>query len=339
MSDLPVTDVAIIGAGPSGLFAAFQCGMLGLGCHLVDALEVPGGQCRALYPEKPIFDIPGHPEILAEDLIRNLEAQARPFRPVYHLAQQVVGLEPSGTRWRLETSAGVRIEAGAVIVAAGGGAFGPNRPPLDDLADYEKRGSVRYLVARREELRGKRVVIGGGGDSAVDWAVALAGLAAEVKVVHRRAKFRAAPASIARLEALVASGTVELVVPFQLHALEGEDGLLRAVVTRDLEGRDRRLQADVLLPFYGLAQDLGPIASFGLRLEQNLIAVDPATCNAGRPGVFAIGDIASYPGKLKLILTAFAEAALAAHSARAHLHPDEIPHFEHSTTRGVPGRE
>ncbi len=196
---------------------------------------------------------------------------------------------------------------------------------------------MQYLVARREALRDKRVVIGGGGDSAVDWAVSLAELAASVHVVHRRPKFRAAPGSVEKLHALAEAGRVDLVTPYQLHALEGADGALSAVVARDLDGGERRLEADVLLPFYGLAQDLGPIAEWGLNLEGHVIAVDPATCNAGRPGIFAAGDIADYPGKLKLILTGFAEVAQAAHAAREYLRPDEAIHFEHSTTQGVPG--
>jgi thioredoxin reductase (NADPH) len=211
-------DVAIIGAGPVGLFAVFECGMLKLRCHVIDALDMPGGQCAALYPEKPIYDIPGHPKIDAAGLIDKLAEQAAPFQPVYHLAQQVDRLAPlPGGGFRLETSRGTVIEARAVIIAAGVGAFGPNRPPLAGIESFEGK-SVFYLVKRREDFRGKRVVIAGGGDSAVDWALSLAEVA-RVMVVHRRPKFRAAPDSAARLEQLAAAGTIEMVIPYQLHAL------------------------------------------------------------------------------------------------------------------------
>jgi thioredoxin reductase (NADPH) len=256
MSTLHETDVAIIGAGPVGLFAVFECGMLRMRCHVIDTLEAPGGQCAALYPEKPIYDIPGFPEIGAQALIDRLAEQAAPFHPVYHLGQQVLRLAPlSGGGFELGTSAGVTIRAKAVILAAGAGAFGPNRPPLVGIEDYEGR-SVFYLVTRREALRGKRVVIAGGGDSAVDWALSLADVAARLMVVHRRPKFRAAPDTAAKLQHLAESGAIELVVPYQLHALEGEAGMLSAVIVADLDGGTRRLEADVLLPFFGLSMDL-----------------------------------------------------------------------------------
>ncbi len=332
------TDVAIIGAGPVGLFAVFECGMLGLKCHVVDALGTPGGQCSALYPEKPIYDIPGYPKIEAAELVQKLEEQAAPFAPCYHFGQQVEALTPlAGGGFRIETSRGTLIEARAVIIAAGVGAFGPNRPPLEGLEDFEGK-SVFYLVSRREAFRGQRIVIAGGGDSAVDWAISLAEIAASVMVVHRRAKFRAAPESAARLDALAKAGRIELVIPYQLHGLEGKNGALDAVIVADLEGKTKHLAADVLLPFFGLSMNLGPIAQWGLALDHHHIAVTPATCMSSIPGIFAIGDIATYPGKLKLILSGFAEAALAAHAIRPLLHPGEALHFEYSTTKGVPGR-
>jgi thioredoxin reductase (NADPH) len=337
MSILHETDIAVIGAGPVGLFAIFECGMLGMRCHVVDTLEAVGGQCAALYPEKPIFDIPGYPEIGAQALIDRLAEQAAPFRPVYHLGQQVVSLtRPADGGFELGTSAGMVIRAKAVILAAGAGAFGPNRPPLAGIEEYEGR-SVFYLVTRRESLRGRRVVIAGGGDSAVDWALSLADVAARVMVVHRRPKFRAAPETAAKLQKLAESGAVELVVPYQLHGLEGAAGRLAAVIVADLDGTTLRLEADVLLPFFGLSMELGPIADWGLGLDRHRIRIEPATAATNIPGIFAIGDIAVYPGKLKLILSGFAEAAQAAHAAHPFIHPGEALHFEYSTSKGVPG--
>jgi thioredoxin reductase (NADPH) len=332
------TDVAIVGAGPVGLFAVFECGMLGLGCHLVDTLEAVGGQCVALYPEKPIYDIPGIPKLMAGELIARLAEQAAPFEPAYHLGQQVISLTPCDAGWRLETSAGTVIEARAVILAAGVGAFGPHRPPLAGIADYEGR-SVFYMVSRREDFRDKRVVIAGGGDSALDWVLSLAEVARKVYVVHRRPKFRGAPETVARMQGLAENGErVEIVVPYVLHALEGHDGTLEAVVVATLKGETRRLEADVLLPFFGLSMNLGPIADWGLALDRNHIVVDPASCATDRAGVFAIGDVASYPGKLKLILSGFSEAATAAHAIYKLVHPERELHWEYSTTKGVPGR-
>ena len=335
------TDLVIVGAGPVGLFSVFECGMLDMKCHVIDALDALGGQCLALYPEKPIYDIPGIPEISAGDLILRLEEQAKPFGPVYHLDQRVVAVTPDGgDRWLVETDAGTQINARALIVAAGVGAFGPNRPPLDGIEDFEGRGygvGVHYLVKRSSDFRGKKVVIAGGGDSAVDWALSLAEVAGRLTVVHRRDKFRCAPESASKLKKLAHDGAIDLAIPFQLAALEGEAGRLRAVLVRDLDGRMRRIEADALLPFYGLAQNLGPIAQWGLNLERNLVGVDPSTCLTNRPGIFAIGDIASYPGKLKLILSGFSEAAMAAHAAYALVHPDQELHFEYSTIKGLPG--
>lgn len=331
------TDIVIIGAGPVGLFAVFEAGMLGLRCVVVDALDAPGGQCSALYPEKPIYDIPGFPQIEAQGLIDRLVEQAAPFHPDYRLGRQVVGLTAGADGgWTVATSAGDTILARAVIVAAGCGAFGPNRPPLAGIDAFEAGRTVHYYVRRREDYRGKRIVIAGGGDSAVDWALSLAEVAASVAVVHRRDRFRAAPESERRLKELVAAGRIDLVVPYQLDALEGQDGQLAAVIVRDLDGNARRLEADLLLPFFGLAMTLGPIAGFGLNLERNHIAVAPATMATSAPGVFAIGDIATYPGKLKLILTGFAEAAQAAHAIHPLVRPGQALHFEYSTTRGVP---
>jgi len=340
MSNTPQrTDAVIVGAGPVGLFAVFACGMLDVRCHVIDALAEVGGQCSALYPEKPIYDIPGYPTIMAGDLVERLAEQAAPFEPVYRLGQQVTALQAADDGgWTVTTSAGTVVHAAAVIIAAGVGAFGPNRPPLDGIEAYEGI-AVHYLVRRREDFRDKRLVIAGGGDSAVDWALSLAEVAAHVAVVHRRDRFRAAPESVNRLKALAADGTIELVVPFQLAGLEGDGNTLDAVLVRDLDGDERRLEADVLLPLYGLAQDLGPIADWGLELERNQLVVDPATCATGRGGIFAIGDVVTYAGKLKLILNGFSEAAMAAHAIHPLVHPGAALHFEYSTTKGVPGRD
>ena len=330
------TDVVIVGAGPVGLFAVFECGMVRLNCHVVDVLDDAGGQCTALYPEKPIYDIPGFPRIEAAELVVRLKAQAAPFRPVYHLGEQVQALEPlTGGFWRVTTSKGTVLQARAVIVAAGVGAFGPNRPPLPGIEAYEGK-SVFYYVTQRETFRGKRVVVAGGGDTAVDWAISLAEVASRVSVIHRRDKFRAAPESEARLKALAKAGKIDLVVPYQLQALEGSDGQLKTVVAATLDGTPKRIEADVLLPFFGLSMSLGPIADWDLALERSQIAVDPSTAATSKPGIFAIGDVVTYPGKLKLILTGFSEAAIAARSTYALIHPETPLHFEYSTTSGVP---
>ncbi len=331
------TDIVIIGAGPVGLFAAFECGMLRMQCHIVDALDFIGGQCTALYPEKPIYDIPAYPEIEAAELIRKLERQAAPFKPQYHLGQQVTKLVDNGDSKEITTSAGTVITCKAVIIAAGCGAFGPNRPPLEGLEQYEETGAVQYMVGRKEDFRDRNIVIAGGGDSAVDWVLSLADIAAHISVVHRRDKFRAAPDSVAKMRELAESGRVDMVVPYQLSGLQGGDGRLETVVVKDMDGNIKEIAADILLPFYGLAMELGPIAGWGLNLDKNRIEVDPATCQTNIAGIFAIGDINHYPGKLKLILCGFSEAAMAAHAIYPLVHPDEAFHFEYSTTKGVGG--
>ena len=331
-----IKDVAIIGAGPSGLFAVFECGMLGLSTVVFDALPEIGGQCTALYPEKPIYDIPACPSVLAGDLIHNLEKQAEPFKPIYALDQQIVAISKENGFWHVITSKGVVAKVSAIIIAAGAGAFGPNRPPLENIEHYEGVG-VQYMVRRKEDFRGKSVVIAGGGDSAVDWALSLAPIASKLYVVHRRDKFRAAPESVRQMDALVSEGKLELVVPYQLKSIEGKaDKSLKAVIVSSEGQNDLTLQADVLLPFYGLSAELGPIKDWGLSLEHNHISVDPFTCSTNVEGIYAIGDIAAYKNKLKLILTGFNEAALSAHAIRKQIHPTEELHFEYSTTKGLP---
>jgi thioredoxin reductase (NADPH) len=330
------TDVAIIGAGPVGLFAVFELGMLTLSSVLLDALAEVGGQCAALYPEKPIYDVPAHPAIDAGDLVAQLERQIAPFPAPRLLGRRVVGLTGESGAFTLTTDQDDVVYAKAVLIAAGAGAFGPNRPPLEGLERYEASGAVQFYVRRREDLRGKRVVVAGGGDSAVDWALALKDIA-RVAVVHRRAKFRASPESAAQLDAAAQRGEIELVIPYQLHALHGDDALSEVEVAT-LQGETRRLPADVLLPFFGLSMDLGPIAAWGLDSELHHVKIDPATCQTSMAGVFAIGDVATYPGKLKLILQGFSEAAIAAHAIFGVVHPGEALHFEYSTTKGVPSR-
>jgi thioredoxin reductase (NADPH) len=326
------TDVVIIGAGPVGLFAIFECGMLKMRTHVIDTLEAVGGQCTALYPEKPIYDIPAYPSINAADLIEKLHEQAAPFNPQFHLGQQVVGVERAGDGWLVRTSKNIEITCKAVIIAAGCGAFGPNRPPLANLEQYEGK-SVFYMVSRKSDFAGKRIVIAGGGDSAVDWAIALADTAEHIYVVHRRPKFRAAPESISRMEALTKQN-IEMVIPYQLHGLQGDDGELSAVEVATLESEVRTLQADVLLPFFGLAMELGPIANWGLNIDMSHIKVNQATLETNQSAIYAVGDIATYEGKLKLILCGFSEVAMAAHHAYNYVHKQAL-HFEYSTSKGV----
>ena len=328
------TDIVIIGAGPVGLFAVFEAGMLKMRCHVVDTLDFVGGQCTALYPEKPIYDIPGYPAIDAQELVGKLEEQAAAFDPMYHLGQQVVKVSQAGDDWKVVTSVGNEITCKAIVIAAGCGAFGPNRPPLEGIEAYEGT-SVFYMVGKREEFRGKKIVIAGGGDSAVDWVLSLSEVAEKIYMVHRRDKFRAAPESVAKMRALAESGNVEMVVPYQLHGLEGSGDQLSAVVVQSMDGEERALEADVLLPFFGLSMELGPIAEWGLTLDKKLIAVEPATCATSADGIYAVGDIVTYPGKLKLILCGFSEAAMAMHAIYPRVHPGEALHFEYSTSKGV----
>ncbi len=336
MAEVIDTDVAIVGAGPAGLFAVFECGMLKMRSSLIDALDAVGGQCTALYPEKPIYDIPAHPAVEAGELVARLEAQIAPFAAPRLLGRRVTGLAGGVGDFTLTTDQGDVVTARAVILAAGAGAFGPNRPPLEGLAGYEATGGVQYYVRRREDFRGKRVVIAGGGDSAVDWALALKDIAASIAVIHRRPKFRAAPEMAARLDEAARAGAIDLVIPYQLHGLQGEEGRLTAVEVATLQGETRAIPADVLLPFFGLSMDLGPIADWGLALDRHHLPVTPATCETNLPGVFAIGDVATYPGKLKLILQGFSEAAMAAHAIYPLVHPGTALHFEYSTSKGVP---
>lgn len=329
------TDLVIIGAGPAGLFSIFEAGMLKIKSHIIDSLEIIGGQCSALYPEKPIYDIPAHPKILASNLIGELEAQAKPFNPTYHLNQQVEKLTKNADgSFLVETSKGTKIHCKAIIIAGGCGAFGPNRPPLDRIEEFEGK-SVFYAVRSKNEFKDKKVVIAGGGDSAVDWSLNLSEIANKVYVVHRRDKFRCAPDSAQKLKELTNSGKIELVVPYQLSGLRGKNGMLNTVLVKDFDNNERELEADYLLPFFGLSMELGPIANWNLNLHKNHIEVEQKNMKTSIDGIYAVGDIATYENKLKLILTAFAECATACHEIYKIVHPNELFHFEYSTSKGV----
>lgn len=335
MTSTHKTDLVIIGAGPAGLFSIFEAGMLKIKCHVIDTLEVIGGQCSALYPEKPIYDIPAHPKILASDLIEKLEEQAKPFEPFYHLNQRVEKLEKnSDSSFTITTSKNTVINCKAVIIAAGCGAFGPNRPPLKNIEEFEG-SSVFYSIRSKAEFINQRVVIAGGGDSAVDWALSLAEIAAKVYVVHRRDKFKCAPENADKLKKLAEAGIIEMVIPYQLDGLKGSNGLLEAVLVKDFDGKIKELEANYLLPFFGLAMELGPIANWGLNLNKHNIEVDAATMRTSIEGIYAVGDIGAYKNKLKLILSGFAEAATACHDIYKIIYPDQIFHFEYSTSKGV----
>jgi thioredoxin reductase (NADPH) len=329
-----ITDIVIIGAGPVGLFAIFQAGMLGMKCHVIDALSEVGGQCNALYPEKPIYDIPACPEIAASDLIDSLYKQAAPFHPVFHLNQQVVGLKTSDHGFTVKTSNNIELKAKAVIIAAGCGAFGPNKPPLENIESFEGK-SVFYSVKKRADFAGKEILIAGGGDSAVDWAISLAEIAKSVSIVHRRDKFKAAPESLKKLKVLQEAGKINMIIGYQLDKLIGSDGNLEAVELKDLNNNSLILKADTLLPFFGLSQELGPILDWGLDLKLHHIEVTQPHYETNIPGIYAIGDIATYESKLKLILTGFAEAAHALHHAYARVFNGKALHFEYSTTKGI----
>lgn len=327
-------DVAIIGAGPVGLFAVFACGQLGMSAAVIDALADPGGQLTALYPEKPIFDIPGRPAVRADALVADLLAQAAPYEPVYVLGETANSLAEDGDILTVTTSGGREVSARAIVIAAGAGAFGPNRPPLPGIEIYEGR-SVFYHVASRDRFAGQRIVIAGGGDSAVDWALSLADVAECVTVVHRRDAFRGHPATVA---AMRAHPRITIMAPHQIVALEGDGERLQAVAVARVGGSTELVATDALIALFGLSTDLSALATWGIAVDGKAIPVDPATCATNRPGIHAIGDVAAYPGKLKLILTGFSEAAVAAHAAYGRVCPGKALHSEYSTTRGVPGR-
>jgi len=325
------TDVIIVGAGPVGLFAVFELGLAKLKAHVVDILDKPGGQCAELYPEKPIYDIPGLPFCTGQELTDRLLEQIRPFEPVFHFGEMVEALTKTvDGKWRLTTDTGRVLIAPVVVIAAGGGSFVPKRPPIPGIEAYEGT-SVFYAVRRIDAFRGRRIVIAGGGDSALDWTVNLAPVAAQLTLVHRRPEFRAAPDTVRKMRELEEQGLVRFELG-QPAELKGSDGKLDAVVIKRTDGSTFDIETDTLLPFFGLTMKLGPIANFGLNLNENLIPVDTAKFETSTDAVFAIGDINSYPGKLKLILSGFHEAALMAQAAHRYVHPDKTLRFQYTTS-------
>ena len=334
MTEQIETDVAIVGAGPAGLFAVFELGLLDIKCHLIDILSKPGGQCSELYPEKPIYDIPGFPEVSAQGLVDNLLKQIQPFHPVFHMGEMVERVETLGDaehpKFRVTTDAGTEITARCVLVAAGGGSFMPKKPPIPEIETYEGK-SVFYAVRKVEQFRGRRVAIVGGGDSALDWVLNLQPVAKRITLIHRRDAFRAAPHSVNAMRELVASGQMDFVLG-QVSALKGEGAQLQAMIVRKETGEMVDVGIDDMLPFFGLTMKLGPIAGWGLNLHENLIPADTEKFETSTPGVFAIGDIITYPGKLKLILSGFHEGALAAQKIHRYVYPDKRLVFQYTTS-------
>ncbi len=324
------TDVIIIGAGPVGLFAVFELGLYDLKCHLIDILDRPGGQCAELYPEKPIYDIPAWPVISGQELTDRLMEQIAPFSPTFHFNRMVSALrrrEDGG--FEVETDEGELFHAKVVVIAAGGGSFQPKRPPIPGIEEFEGK-SVFYSVRRMEEFRDHDVMIVGGGDSALDWTLNLQPVAGSMTLVHRRPQFRAADDSVNKMRALEEQGALTF-QQGQVSALNGENGQLRSAIVRDGED-EREIACSRMLPFFGLTMKLGPIADWGLNLHENLIEVDTERFETSVPGIFAIGDINWYPGKLKLILSGFHEAALMTQAAKKIVSPGERVVFQYTTS-------
>lgn len=325
------TDVVIIGAGPVGLFAVFELGLADLKCHLIDVLDKPGGQCSELYPEKPIYDIPVWPVISGQEMTDKLIEQIKPFDPQFHFGHLVTTLAKNENgHWVVITDQGLSVTAPVVVIAAGGGSFTPKKPPIAGIDAFEQH-SVFYAVRNRSAFADKDLVIVGGGDSALDWTLNLSEIAKSVTLVHRRDDFRAAPHSVNAMRALAASGKIRLLLG-QVSELHGDDGVLSRVTVKENDGNDVSLPCDALLPFFGLTMKLGPVADFGLNLNENRIVVDTEKFETSVPGIFAIGDINYYPGKLKLILSGFHEAALMAQAAHGYVYPDKKLRFEYTTS-------
>lgn len=325
------TDAVIIGAGPVGLFAVFQLGLLDMKAHLVDILDRPGGQCAELYPEKPIYDIPALPVVSGQELTGNLMEQITPFGPTFHFAQMAESLTKlDNGNWQLTTDIGTVIEAKIVVIAAGGGSFVPKRLSLPEAAEFENT-SLFYAVRQKDIFKDKNILIAGGGDSALDWALELQGGASKLSLVHRREHYRAAPDSVNKFMELVESRKTDVAVG-NITAMHGNNGQLESVTITPKEGEPYQHACNALLVFYGLTMKLGPIADFGLNLERNLIPVDTEKFETSTQGIFAIGDINHYPGKLKLILSGFHEAALMSQQAFRYVYPDKKLRFQYTTS-------
>jgi len=328
------TEVVIVGAGPCGLFQVFELGLLGIGAHVIDSLAHPGGQCTELYPDKPIYDIPALPVCGAQELVDRLMQQCKPFKPQFHLGQEVVQFSRrEDGRFSIATAAGTRFDAGAVVIAAGVGSFQSRRIGIEGAEPFEG-GGILYRVKNASALEGKRLVIFGGGDSALDWTLELAPRVRSMTLVHRRPEFRAAPASVAKMRELVAAGRMRCFEALP-HSVTAADGTLAGVNIKTPDGTVHALEADHLLVFFGLHPKLGPIAEWGLELEKKALRVDTEKFQTSLPGVFAVGDINTYPGKKKLILSGFHEAALAAFAIQHHLYPQKRQFLQYTTTSPI----
>jgi thioredoxin reductase (NADPH) len=331
------TDIIIIGAGPVGLFTVFEAGLLKLRCHIVDALPQPGGQLAEIYPKKPIYDIPGYPTVGAKELVDNLMEQIEPFKPGFTLGERAEKLDKQEDgSFTITTSEGTQINAPVVAIAAGLGSFEPRKPPIENIETFEHKG-VEYMVKEPEHFRDKRVVISGGGDSALDWAIYLSDMAKELTLVHRRKGFRGAPDSVEKVEQLAATGKINLVTEAQVIGLEGNGKLKEVVIHHKTEG-DYTKETDYFVPLFGLTPKMGPLQDWGLDIDpKDGIKVDTFDYSTNIPGVFAIGDINTYPGKLKLILCGFHEATLMCQSAFKIVHPEQKVSFKYTTVNGVNG--
>ena len=331
MSETIKTDALIIGAGPCGLFAVFELGLLDIKAHLIDVLDKIGGQCAELYPEKPIYDIPGIPMVTGHGLTDALMEQIKPFGPTFHLNEMVETIEKIGDPlFRVTTDAGQVFETKVVIISAGGGSFQPKRPPVPGIEAYEGN-SVHYSVRKMEAFRDRDILIVGGGDSALDWTLNLQPIARSMTLLHRRDDFRAAPHSVEQMRTLVKAGKMQLKLG-QVTALEGEGGALSAAVVKGNDNTTFKVDCNTMLPFFGLTMKLGPVANWGVKLENNLVPVETSAFETNVPGIFAIGDINTYPGKLKLILSGFHEGALMSQKAHRYIYPDKRLVFQYTTS-------
>jgi thioredoxin reductase (NADPH) len=332
------TDILIIGAGPVGLFTVFEAGLLKLKCHLVDSLGQPGGQLNEIYPKKPIYDIPGYPSILASDLTENLLQQIAPFKPTFTLGERAEKLEKTEEGlFKVTTSKSTTIVAPVVAIAGGLGSFEPRKPPISNIEQYEDMG-IDYIIKDPEKYRGKKVVIAGGGDSALDWSIILADIAAEVSLVHRRTSFRGALDSVEKVMELAQKGKIRLITNAQIIGLNGDERLKEVVIEEEGTENYSR-QVDYFIPLFGLAPKLGPIGEWGLEIEDNAIVVNTMDYSTNIPGIYAIGDINTYPGKLKLILCGFHEGTLMVQSAFKYIYPNQKLSFKYTTVAGVNGFE